>query len=142
MTLTIVGSFWIRHYLARNRNREATDMDSIPHFEFHRIFRRVSYDVNLRGAFTPEDIDDRLEEAISKYREAARDTMRDFERKRLYKKAKALEILKDKGFAEATIREAVNNPYGFVSLTLHYDRRKAEEMRLAFERARRRRAIV
>ena len=117
-------------------------MDSIPRYEFHKLFRRATYDVNLKGASTPEDIDDRLEEAASKFREAARDTMRESERKRLFKKAKAIEILKDKGFAEATIREAINNRYGFVSLTLHFSRRKAEEMKLAFERARRRRAIV
>lgn len=117
-------------------------MDSIPRYEFHKIFRRLSYDVNLKGAFTPEDIDDRLEEAISKFREAARDTMRESERKRLFKKARAIEILKVKGFAERTIREAINNPYGFVSLTLHYDIKKAEEMRLAFERARRRRRAI
>lgn len=115
-------------------------MDSIPRYEFHKIFRRVSYDVNLKGAFTPEDIDDRLEDAASKFREAARSSnLWESERQRLFKKARATELLIARGFAEATVREAINNRYGFVSLTLHYDREKAEEMKQAFERARRRR---
>ena len=117
-------------------------MDSIPRYEFHKIFQRVSYDVNLKDASTPEDIDDRLNDAIWNFREAARAAWKESEKKRLYKKARDIKILKENGFAKATIREVINNPYGFVSLTLRFDRDKAEEMRRAFERARRRRAFV
>ena len=118
------------------------DVDSIPRYEFHKIFRRVSYDVDLKHTSTPEDIDDRLDNAIWNFRMAAKATWRESEKKKLYKKAKGLEILKENGFAEATIREVINNPYGFVSLTLRFDRDRAEEMKRAFERARRRRAII
>jgi hypothetical protein len=117
-------------------------MDSIPRYEFHKIFRRLSYDVNLKGACTPEEIDRRLATAISNFRQAARAAWAESASKRLYKKAKAIQNLKNNGFAEATIKEAINNVYGPVSLTLHFDREKAEEMRKAFERARRRRAII
>lgn len=117
-------------------------MDSIPSYEFHKIFQRVSYDVNLKGVFTPQDIDDRLEKAAIKFREAARYTLEESERKRLFKKSRSIELLIARGFAEATIREAINNRYGFVSLTLHYNIEKAEEMRQAFERARRRRRRI
>jgi hypothetical protein len=120
-----------------------SDLESIPHYEFHKIFRRTSYDVNLKGAFTPEDIDNRLEDAASRFREAARGTMIESERKKLLKKARATELLIANRFAERTIREAINNRYGFESLTLHYNRWKAEEMKQAFERARgRRRRII
>jgi hypothetical protein len=118
-------------------------MDSIPRYEFAQIFRRVSFDVNLKGAFTPEDIDDRLEDAAGRFREAARGSnVWESERQRLFKKARATELLIARGFAEATIREAISNRYGLVSLTLHYNRVKAEEMKLAFERARRRRRRI
>jgi len=116
-------------------------MDSIPRYEFHKIFRRVSYDVKLKGAFTPEEIDRRLENARKDFRREAKDTEKKSKRKRLYKKAKAIEILQDKGFSEATVREATRNRYGIVNLTLNYGRKKAEEMKLAFERARLRRGL-
>lgn len=116
-------------------------MDSVPSYEFHKIFRRVSYDVKLKGAFTPEEIDRRLEDARKDFRKEAKDAEKKSERKRLYKKAKAIEILQDRGFAEATIREATRNRYGIVNLTLNYGRKKAEEMKLAFERARLRRGV-
>jgi len=111
-------------------------MDSIPRYEFHKIFQRLSYTVNLKGAFTTEEIDRRLERAISNFREAAHATWREPEKKRLFEKAKAIETLKNKGFAEATIKEAYENRYGFVALTLHYSVERAEDLKRAFERAR------
>lgn len=117
-------------------------MDSVPSYEFHKIFRRVSYDVNLKGAFTPENIEKRLENAQEGFQSEAKRASTKTGRKRLRKKAKALENLQETNFAEKAIVEAIANPYGIVSLTLHYGRRKAEEMKLAFERARiRRRGI-
>jgi hypothetical protein len=97
--------------------------------------------VNLKGAFTPEDIDERLEKARKNFREEAKEATKKSERKRLFKKAKAIETLQDRAFAEATILEASRNRYGIVNLTLHYGRKKAEEMKLAFERARIRRGL-
>lgn len=114
-------------------------MDSIPSYEFHKIFRRVSYDVDLKGASTPDDIDRRLEKAQDNFREEAREARSESERKRLYGKARAIENLQSKGFAEATIKEALRNRYGIVNLTLRFGRKKAEEMKLALERARLRR---
>jgi len=117
-------------------------MDSVPSYEFHKIFRRVSVNVNLKGAFTPEEIDEKLERAQKKFQIKAKRAATEAKKKRLYKKAKAIEILQDKNFSEKTIAEAISNRYGIVNLTLHYGREKAEEMKLAFERARiRRRGI-
>lgn len=117
-------------------------MDSVPSYEFHKIFRRVSYDVNLKGAFTPEEIDERLERAQKEFQVKAKRAATEAKKKRLYKKGKAIEILQDKNFPEKTIAEAIRNRYGIVNLTLHYGRKKAEEMKLALERARiRRRGI-
>lgn len=111
-------------------------MDSIPNYEFHRIFRRLSYDVDLKGALTPDDIDERLGEAQETFRNKAVKTANPTARRALYKKARAIEILQDKGFALKTVAEASENRYGIVNLTLHYGRKKAEEMKLAFERSR------
>lgn len=114
-------------------------MDSVPSYEFHKIFHRVSYDVDLKGAFNPEDIDERLEMARKEFRRDAKNTRAKAERRRLYKKARAIEILQDRNFAGKTIAEALSNRYGIVNLTLHYGRKKAKAMKLAFERARIRR---
>jgi len=117
-------------------------MDSVPSYEFHKIFRRVSYDVNLKGAFTPEDIDEQLEKVQKEFRKDAKKARSKSERHQLFKKAKATEILQDRNFSGKTIAEAIANRYGIVNLTLHYGRKKAEEMKLAFERTRiRRRGI-
>jgi hypothetical protein len=35
-------------------------LDSIPSYEFHKIFQRVSYVIDLKGALTSEEIDGRL----------------------------------------------------------------------------------
>jgi len=111
-------------------------MDSIPSYEFHKIFLRTSCDVDLKGAFTPEDIDERLDEAKEELRNGARKALDPTTRYALYKKARAIENLQDKGFAAKTTAEASENRYGIVNLTLHYGRKKAEEMKLAFERSR------
>lgn len=117
-------------------------MDSIPRYEFHKIFRRLSYDVNLKGAFTPEDIDERMERGRKNFKEYAKEATKKSVRRKLRKKAKAIEILQDKGFAEATIAEANRNRYGIVNLTLNYGRKRALEMKLAFERAKLRRGLT
>ena len=114
-------------------------MDSVPSYEFHKIFHRVSYDVNLKGAFSPEDIDERLEMASEEFRSDAKRASPKAERHRLYKKSRAIEVLQDRNFAGKTIAEALSNRYGIVNLTLHYGRKKAKEMKLAFEKARVRR---
>jgi hypothetical protein len=110
-------------------------MDSVPSYEFHKIFRRLSYDVDLRGAFTPEEIDRRLDAVQGYFRNRARRAVSGSEKKRLHKKARAIENLQNKNFAERTIIEARSNRYGIVNLTLNYGRKKAEEIKLAFVRA-------
>ena len=49
-------------------NREVIELDSILSYEFHKTFRCVSYDVNLKGAFALEEIDRRLEYARKNFR--------------------------------------------------------------------------
>jgi hypothetical protein len=48
----------------------------------------------------------------------------------------AIERLRQNRFPERAIAEASFNPYGIISLTLHYGREKAQQMKLAFERTR------
>lgn len=114
-------------------------MDSTPNYEFHKIFRRLSCDVNLKGALTPDEIDARLDRAQRRFKAEAKDTTNETEKKRRYKKAKAIKILQERDFAQRTIVEAVTNRYGIVDLTLRFGREKAEEMKLALERSRLRR---
>ena len=47
-------------------------MDFLPDKEFHQIFNRVSKNVNLKGANTPEKIDKKLEHKIKAYKFAKR----------------------------------------------------------------------
>jgi hypothetical protein len=123
----------------RNERREVIDMDSVPSYEFHKIFRRVSYDVDLKGALDPNEIDRRMKKAQRNFKAEAWEAYNEAERRKLFTKAKNLKILREKGFPVQTIAEASENRYGIVNLTLHYGRKKAEEMKLAFERARLRR---
>ena len=111
-------------------------MDSVPSYEFHKIFRRVSYDVDLKGALDPDEIDLRMEKAQKRFKAEAHEADTEAEKKRLLKKARGIEILRDKGFPVQTIAEASESRYWIVNLILHYGRKKAEEMKLAFESAR------
>lgn len=111
-------------------------MDSVPSYEFYKIFGRVSHFVELKGAFNAEVIEERLIMVKEKFRREAKRARGEAERRRLYKKARAIEILLDRNFAGKTIAEAMRNRYGIVNLTLHYGRKKAKAMKLAFERSR------
>lgn len=70
------------------------------------------------------------------FRNKAKRTIESGKRKWFFKKARAIDRLQDEGFARKTILEAHENPYGIVSLTLHYGTEKAKQMKLAFERTR------
>jgi hypothetical protein len=93
----LAGLIHFRYSRLEQQRMEAINTDNIPRYEFHKIFQRLSYTVNLKGAFSAEEIDRRLERAISNFREAARATWREPEKKKLFQKAEAIETLKNKG---------------------------------------------
>ena len=105
-------------------------MDFLPDKEFHPIFDRVSRKVDLKGAGTPAEINERLKKKI-----------KEIKKKRL-KPAKARRLISElmklifAGFGRRAIDEAIANPQGKVALTLKYGEEKAKEILL--ERARKR----
>ena len=108
-------------------------MDFMTDIEFHFIFDRVSRMVSLKGCTSTNDINKRIKNKIKRYR-------KDLQENRGSKKTRynlsQLKKLLHRGFGRRTINEAIADPYGKVSLTLQYGRKKAEEILLARARKR------
>ena len=107
------------------------DTDFVPDSEFNRIFDRVIFIVDLRGAKTPAEINKRLKMACDQ----ARSLRRTYRPKLSQGWISFLRKLVP-SFGRRTIDEAVANPRGKVALTLKYGRKKAKDILL--DRARRR----
>ena len=109
-------------------------MDFIPDKEFHKIFNRVSKIVDLEGAGTPEEINERLNQKVAKDRYlSVKNELTLFHARGRTPKLKKLI---SGGFARRTIDEAIANPRGKIALTLKYGRERAKDILL--KRARRR----
>lgn len=95
-------------------------MDSIPSYEFHRIFEQVSDDIDLTGKTTAVQIERELvknrEYCLRKYERATSAK----ERAMYITYAVRFNQLIEQGFAERTIREASKDPNGFIAVTLKY----------------------
>lgn len=113
------------------QKRRVVNIDFIPDKEFHPIFDRISEIVDLKGAFSVVEINERLEET-------AKDIKRSpfLRRSRANLVGKNLIKLKDAGFGSRVIKEASENPRGKIALTLKHGREKAKKILL--ERSRRR----
>jgi anaerobic ribonucleoside-triphosphate reductase len=123
-------------------------MDFLPDKEFHPIFERVSRKVNLKGAGSPAEINERLKKQIKKEKEKTRMIKEAISKgyaekraltrwlKKIRMSRKDLKKLIFSGFGRRTIDEAIARPHGKVALTLRHGRKKAKEILL--ERARRR----
>jgi len=109
-------------------------MDFLPDKEFHPIFDRVSRKVDLKGAGTPAEINERLTRKIKEYkRQLKKKRLKPSRVKRLISGLRGLIF---SGFGRRAIDEAIANPRGEVALTLRYGREKAKE--ILVERARKR----
>lgn len=123
-------------------------MDFMPDREFHPLFERVSKRVNLKGAGSPAEINERLtkkvkkdKEKISMINEAIREGYAKSGPLSRWKRKVKNDIENTKqlifqGFGRRTIDEAVARPTGRVALTLRYGNKKAKDILL--ERARER----
>jgi hypothetical protein len=120
--------------LQQRTAEEVTAVDFIPDKEFHKIFNRISKIVDLEGAGTPGEINERLNQKINEYRYLPGKNQLALFRAR--SRIPELKKLIFAGFGRRTIDEAVSNPRGKVALTLKYGREKARDILLA--RARRR----
>lgn len=116
--------------------------DSIPTFEFHRIFDRTAQTVNLKGKFTAEQI----EEELIRVRDICKRRSEKAEKRKIQTKyrfkAVQLERLVEYEFPQKVIAEARANPRGKVALTLTYGYEEAKRRLLAQARTKTRMILV
>jgi hypothetical protein len=96
-------------------------LDFVPDKEFHPLFMRVSSEVDLRGAFTPEEVNKRLITAAATLRSLAHEGY--LSKRNAYRRSDNLEKLVDtKGtdFGTRAIATARRHPHGVENLTLNY----------------------
>lgn len=99
-------------------------MDFLPDKEFHKAFDRISSKVNLKGATTASEINDRLKHKIFEIRsEYAPTPISYFQAE---KRIAPLKSLIFSGFGRRAIDDAIAKPTGLVALTLKYGRAYAK----------------
>jgi hypothetical protein len=130
------------------QRKQVISVDFMIDREFHPIFDRVTRKVNLKGAGSPAEINERLTKHIKKEKKKIKMIKEAISEGHINKQAtrkwlkkirvsiKDLKQLMSAGFGRRTIDEAISRPHGKVALTLRYGRKKAKEILL--ERARRR----
>jgi hypothetical protein len=106
--------------------------------ELHSLFMRTRRDVDYQGAFTPQEIDNRLREAVAELRYLAKRGYLNPEK--ACDAADNLEKLIGTNFAHSILAMAKRHPYGPENLTLHYGRKGA--MDIILERDRKLRRMV
>lgn len=109
-------------------------MDFMPDKEFHRIFERASVEVEFRGAGTPAEINERLNQKIESYKSLARNKQMSPSTAR--RRISNLKKLIFSGFGRRTIDEVIADPQGRIALTLRHGREKARDVLLARARGR------
>jgi len=110
--------------------------DHMPDKEFHELFDRISEKIDLKGASTPAEINQRLSGKIREYGHASGTSP--FASFHVENRISRLKRLIFAGFGRRAISEAIANPHGIVALTLKYGKRRAREILLK----RRRKPIV
>jgi hypothetical protein len=112
--------------------RQVIRLDFIPDREFHGIFMRVSAHIDLRGAFTPEEVNARILSAAKAYKSLAKSGY--MSAKYAYRHAGNLEKLVytagSTNFGTRAISTARRHPYGIENLTLNYGHGKAVDILL------------
>jgi hypothetical protein len=106
--------------------------------EFHRAFMRISYYVDFKGAFTPNEIDKRIAREASELRFLGE---RGYMRKETAnRRASNVGKVQGTSFGTRTIATARRHPDGLVNLTLNFGRHRA--MDALIERNRRLRRMT
>jgi len=107
-------------------------LDFVPDREFHSVFMRISADVDLRGAFTPEEVNTRLIAAAKAYKSLAKRGY--LGAKYAYRHADNLEkLVYTRGrtdFGTRAVSTARRHPNGIENLTLNYGHGKAIDILL------------
>jgi len=110
---------------------EVIRLDFVPDKEFHVLFVRISATVDLRGAFTPEEVNTRIIRGAKALKFLAEKGY--MSPKRAYHDADNLEKLvytQGTDFGTRAISTARRHPYGLENLTLNYGRTKAIDILL------------
>ena len=101
-------------------------MDFLPDKEFHKLFDRISDRINLEGAGSVREINERLNQRIQEleYRYGT-DPLAPL---RAQGPISQLKALISGGFARRAIDEAIANPRGEIALTLKLGKKRAKEI--------------
>ena len=94
-------------------------MDSLTDKEFHKLFDRTSQEVELKGAYTPDEVHRRLRRKRREYREEGD-----------RKSQRNMEKLIASDFGQRVSSESLWDPNGFVGLTVQHGRKRAREILL------------
>jgi hypothetical protein len=109
---------------------EVTRLDFMPDKEFHHLFIRISNSVDLRRAFTPEEVNQRIIHASKELKFLAKEGY--VRPKTGYHRADNLEKLVYTGgrtdFGTRAVSMARRHPDGLENLTLNYGYSKAVDI--------------
>lgn len=105
--------------------------------EFHPVFDRLSETVELKGAYTPDDIDQRIKQKMRAFDYRAKNPILSthISTKKAKRSKKNLQKLIDSDFGTYTVAHARRHPDGIVNLTLHVGKDNA--VKILLERKRR-----
>ena len=118
-------------------------MDFVPDKEFHALFCRISEQVDLRGAFTPEEVNARIVRGAKVYGFLGKKGY--LRAKTAYRRAdnmRKLVYTEGTDFGTRAISTARRHPYGIENLTLNYGRGKAIDILLLRARRLRRMTLI
>ena len=111
-------------------------MDSIPDYEFIKIFERVSRQVHFGRCRSPQDVKNRIKRILNLYKKAIQNARKQSTVRKYRSNFIHLRTLYRHGLHRRIWEEAANNPGGIVDLTLRYGRDKARKIKLERERKR------
>jgi hypothetical protein len=103
-------------------------MESIPRYEFHKIFDRVSQNIDLQHCTSALAIELALREARDKSKVLSKRNRVKASRVEFGRQAEWLDTLIEHDFAGRAIFEATRNPRGSIALTLMYGRQEARRI--------------
>lgn len=105
-------------------------MDTLTPADFNALFERVCVYVDMKGAYSREEIDERMDKARKIMKSLSGKTKKERTKRRYKGYSKQMRKLVSHGFADRTLDEAMAHPRGKVALTLQHGLKKAKEILL------------
>jgi hypothetical protein len=106
-------------------------MDNISEYEFAEIFDRISSVIDLQGKLTVHAINAEIVKARDQCRKRYFEAETMQERHRCKAELVRYNNLLFNGFANRTIKEAMNEPNGFIAMTLRFGKLETKRRLLA-----------